>query len=66
MKVKVIEKCFAGTGGNMMPGEEYELPNAIAQKLIDRGYLEEVKKRGRKPKVDRAVWEVETPEDEAE
>ena len=40
MRIKVIQKCFAGTGENLMAGEEYEVMDRIGQKLIDRGYAE--------------------------
>lgn len=55
MKIVVKQKCFAGTGQNMMPGQEYDLPEGTAQRLIAAGVVEEVKaKRGRKP-VNRAI-----------
>jgi hypothetical protein len=38
MKVKIIQKCFTGHGGNMMIGEEHDLPDRTAEKLIKRGY----------------------------
>ncbi len=40
MKVKILEKCFTGHGGNMMKGEEHDLPDRTAEKLIKRGYAE--------------------------
>lgn len=40
MKVKILEKCFTGHGGNMMKGEEHDLPDRTAEKLINRGYAE--------------------------
>lgn len=58
MKVKILEKCFAGTGGNLMAGEEVDLADMIARKLIARGYAEEVKRRGRPPKTDRSITTV--------
>lgn len=40
MKVKILQKCFTGFGGNMMVGEEHDLPDNTAEKLIRRGYAE--------------------------
>jgi len=40
MKVKILQKCFTGIGGNLMTGEEHDLPDRTAQKLIARGYAE--------------------------
>ena len=40
MKVKILQKCFTGFGGNMMKGEEHDLPDNTAEKLIKRGYAE--------------------------
>ena len=40
MKVKILQKCFTGFGGNMMVGEEHDLPDNTAEKLIKRGYAE--------------------------
>lgn len=72
MKVKVLQKCFAGTGGNLMPNEVHEIEDRIAEKLINRGYVEAVKAEKPKPaskkaapkKTNRAVNKVATPEDE--
>lgn len=70
MKIKILNKCFSGTGGNMFPGEEHEMDAKIADKLIARGYAEELKeKKAGRPKKkleDRSfdVAEIQTPEDE--
>lgn len=68
MKVKVLKKCFIGGGGNHFPGEELELDEAFADKLIARGIVEAKKaapkKKALPKKVNRAVTELETPEDE--
>ena len=67
MKVKVLQKCFIGDGGNHFPGDEIELNDAIANKLIARGFVEAKKKPAKKvtpKKVNRAVVDLETPEDE--
>jgi len=45
MKVSIIKKCFTGTVGNLMVGEEYDLHDNIAQKLIDRGYAKKAVKK---------------------
>jgi|11BtaG_2_1085332.scaffolds.fasta_scaffold04489_7 hypothetical protein len=37
MKVFIKEDCVGG-GAALTKGKEYDLPNAIAQKLIDRGF----------------------------
>jgi hypothetical protein len=70
MRIKVIEKCYTGTQGNMFAGEEHDLDDRIAEKLIQRGYVEAVtaKKapKAKKKFFDRAVEadEIVTPEDE--
>jgi hypothetical protein len=70
MKIKILEKCYTGDRGNMFAGEEHEVNDTIAGKLIARGLAEEVteKKSGRSKKKleDRSfdVAEIETPEDE--
>lgn len=40
MKVKILQKCFTGVGGNLYTGREYDLPDVTAEKLIKRGYAE--------------------------
>jgi hypothetical protein len=67
MKIRFLEKTFVGTGGNVFPGDEREIEDGMAQRLIARGIAEEAKKRGRKKKMslsDRAVdaEELEIPE----
>ena len=69
MKVKILKKCFTGTMGNMFAGEEHDLPDTIGQKLVDRGFAEEAKKKAGRPKKtleNRAAdaADIETPEDE--
>jgi hypothetical protein len=67
MKVKILQKCFAGTGGNLMPNEVHDIEDRIAEKLINRGYVEAVKAEKPKAapkKTNRAVKTVSTPEDE--
>tara|TARA_R110000868_G_scaffold321002_1_gene582083 strand:+ start:486 stop:710 length:225 start_codon:yes stop_codon:yes gene_type:complete len=64
MLVNITKKCFAGTGQNLMPGSQCDLPERIAGKLISRGYADLPKKPARKTKSDRAITEVSTPEDD--
>jgi hypothetical protein len=65
MKIKILEKCYTGTQGNMHKGEEYELDQKTAEKLIARSFAEEVKeKKKKKSFIDRAIKGLETPEDE--
>lgn len=66
MKVKILQKCFTGTGGNLMPNEVHDIEDRIAEKLIKRGFVEAVKATKPKApkKTNRAVKKLETPEDE--
>lgn len=66
MKVKILQKCFVGSGGNMMVGEEHDLEERIAKKLIARGFAEAATKKKaapKKKKTTRAIETLETPED---
>ena len=67
MKIKFLEKTFIGTGGNIFTGEERDIEDSLAQKLIARGVAEEVKRARKKMKfADRAVDsdDLEIPEAE--
>jgi hypothetical protein len=67
MKIKFLEKTFIGTGGNIFTGEERDIDDTLAQKLIDRGVAKEVKRGRKKMKLsDRAVAsdDLEIPEAE--
>jgi len=65
MKVKILDKCYTGINGNMFKGEEHDLDERIAEKLIARGIAEEAKdKKKKKSIINRAVKALETPEDE--
>lgn len=65
MKIKILEKCYIGTNGNMFAGEEHDIDDRIANKLIARGFAEESKaKKTKKSIINRAVKALETPEDE--
>jgi hypothetical protein len=66
MKVKILQKCFVGSGGNLMAGEEHDLEDRIAEKLIARGFAEAATKKKsapKKKKTTRAIETLETPED---
>ncbi len=65
MKIKILEKCYIGTNGNMFAGEEHDIDDRIASKLIIRGFAEEVKvKKAKKSIINRAIKALDTPEDE--
>lgn len=65
MKIKILEKYYIGTNGNMFAGEEHDIDDRIANKLITRGFAEEAKvKKTKKSIINRAVKALETPEDE--
>ena len=78
MKVKILQKCFTGIGGNLMAGEEHDLPDRTAQKLMARGYAEAAtapKQKATKPKAPKKTTrsvglkksdvELTTPEDDS-
>jgi len=50
MKVKILQKCFTGVGGNLYAGEEHDLPDVTAEKLIKRGFAEAASKPKAAPK----------------
>lgn len=72
MKIKILQKCFTGTGGNMLAGEEHDIDPRIADKLIARGFAQPVK--AAKPKAPKKTTrsvglkksdvQLDTPEDE--
>ena len=72
MKVKILKKCFIGTGNNLMPNEEHEIEDRIANKLIARKYVEPVKsakpkaakKTNRSVGLEKSDAKLETPESE--
>ena len=41
MQVKIIAKCFTGSGKNMFPGEQVDLADSTAARLIRAGFAEE-------------------------
>ena len=51
-------------GGNMHQGEEHDIPDRIAEKLIKRGFAKKATKPKTPKKTDRAVKKVSTPEGE--
>ena len=67
MKVTILRKCFIGGGGNSLPGDEVDLDERLANRLIASG-IAEAKKAAKKKvapkKTNRAVTELATPEDE--
>jgi len=63
MKIKVLKKCYAGTGKNLLAGEEHDMDVRTAERLIAAGYATLVKTRAPK-KTTRAITELETPEGE--
>lgn len=69
MKVKILKRCFIGTGDSLAAGSEHDVPDNIAAKLISRGFAEQKRSAGRPKKVvleDRAFAadELEAPEGE--
>lgn len=63
MKIQILEKCYTGTAGNMFAGEQHDVNDEIAEKLIQRGYATKVKAESKK-KSDRVIKELVTPESE--
>ena len=63
MKIQILEKCYTGSHGNLFAGEQHEIDNVIAEKLIARGYATKVKAESKK-KADSAVKELIIPEAE--
>lgn len=69
MKIEILKKCFAGTGGNLRPGDKIEIDDRIAAGLISNGLAKEAKSAGRpkKMKLDNRAFDandLETPEAE--
>ncbi len=61
MKIKILQKCFTGFGGNHFPGDVVQVPDKIAEKLIANG-MAEAEKKPRKS--NRMISEFTTPEDD--
>jgi len=61
MKIEILQKCFIGTGGNLMAGDVIDV---AAKKLIDRGFAKAKAKKAAPKKTNRAVKKLDTPEDE--
>lgn len=59
MKVKILKDCFVSSVGDMKAGEEGQVEDRLAKKLVARGFAEEAtedkpvaeKKRATKPAV---------------
>jgi len=64
MKIEILQKCFIGTGGNLMTGDVIDVDEAVAEKLISRGIAKAKAKKAAPKKTNRAVKKLETPEDE--
>ncbi len=64
MEVKILEKCYVGTGGNLHKGATVELDDRIAEKLIMRGYAEKTTQKKTKKLSNKAIKELKTPEGE--
>jgi hypothetical protein len=64
MQVKIIAKCFTGSGKNMFPGEQVDLADSTAARLIRAGFAEEVKLRAKPKKSNRAIFSASSPEDD--
>ena len=64
MEIEIMEKCFIGTGGNLMPGDVIDVDDIKAEKLIARGLAKAKAKKAAPKKTNRAVKKLETPEDE--
>jgi len=64
MKIEILQKCFIGTGGNLFAGDVVEVDDIMGEKLIARGVAKEKKQRGAPKKTNRAITDIETPEDE--
>ena len=64
MKVIILQKCFTGAGGNRFAGEEVDLPEKVAKKLILSGYAEEKVSAPKPKKSNRMIKKVFSKEDE--
>jgi hypothetical protein len=64
MEVKILEKCYVGTGGNLHKGTVVELDDRVAEKLIARGYAEKNTQKKTKKLSNKAIKELKTPEGE--
>ena len=66
MKVKILEKCYTGTQGNMYKDDEHDLDPNIAEKLIARGLAEKAEAKKSKKLVNKAIKKLTTKEDDYE
>jgi len=65
MKIKILKKCFIGTGNSLLAGETHEISDRSAENLIAGGFAVKVgTKKKAAPKTTRAVETLETPESE--
>ena len=69
MQIKILKRCFIGSGGNVTAGQEIDVHDVKALKLIKAGFAEPVKgKAKRAPKksnrsvgLDNSPAQIETP-----
>ena len=64
MKIKILKKCFIGTGNSLLAGETHEISDRSAEKLIAGGFAAKVGAKKTAPKTTRAITDLETPESE--
>ena len=64
MKIKILEKCYTGTQGNMFKGDEHDIDDNIAEKLIARGFADKAEAKKAKKLSNKSIKKLETPEDE--
>ena len=64
MKIKILEKCYTGTQGNMFKGDEHDIDDNIAEKLIARGFAEKAEAKKTKKLSNKSIKKLATPEDE--
>ena len=48
MQIKISKRCFIGSGGNVTAGQEIDVPDAKAAKLIRAGFAEPVKSKAKR------------------
>ena len=60
MEVKILEKCYVGTGGNLHKGATVDLDDRIAEKLIMRGYAEKTTQKKTKKLSNKAIKELKS------
>jgi len=63
MKIRILKRCFIGSGGNVTAGQEIDVPDAKALKLIKAGFAEATAKKAKKTpkKLNRSVGLANSP-----